>query len=175
VQQAWKQEEWCSASQLNVEKDDVVLVWADSNTMNGWIYAEHLKEGGGAGWLPLTALGQDGQQQLPPAPMSPAPTFSAHYAALQPATMPPVPLAPVQLQSSACWMRAKQACAATYDSQLPVQAGSPLLVHTDKVSADKHWVFAEALDAGARAPLGAASASRSGWVPMVCVEWPGSR
>jgi len=106
------------------------------------------------------------------APVAPGQLAMASYAA-------PVPPPPVQAQSSARWMRTSQACAATYDNQLPVQAGAPLLVHTDRVSPDGHWVFAEAQDAGARSfpgvGVGPAAASRSGWVPRVCVEWPGSR
>ncbi|CAK0860590.1 unnamed protein product [Prorocentrum cordatum] len=200
-------EDWCSASQLNVEEGDPVLVWDGSGTAMGWIYAESVKEGGGAGWLPLSAVGEGAPQQPPLPPAAPAleqlaaapyavPLPQSAPAPEQPAMVPyaapvapgqlamasyaaPVPPPPVQAQSSARWMRTSQACAATYDNQLPVQAGAPLLVHTDRVSPDGHWVFAEAQDAGARSfpgvGVGPAAASRSGWVPRVCVEWPGSR
>lgn len=177
VRQAWKQEEWCSASQLNVEEGDLVLVWDGSGTAMGWVYAESVKEGGGSGWLPLSTVGEDTQQQQQPPlpPSAPAPEAPA----MVPYAAPMMPPPPVQPQPPARWMRTNQACAATYDNQLPVQAGAPLLVHTDRVSPDGHWVFAEALDAGARScpgvGVGPAAASRAGWVPRVCVEWPGSR
>lgn len=183
VQLGWSQEDWSSTNQLNVEKDDLVMAWSDSVTGMGWIYAEHVKENGGSGWLPLAAIGEDTylqqqqQQLLSPVAASPALMAQPITPPQQLLAQPPVP--PVVQAPMVCWMRAKQACGATYDSQLPVQAGTPLLVHTDKVSADNNWVFAEAFDAGARAPpgcgVGPVAASRAGWVPVICLDWPGSR
>jgi len=56
VKYTWECEESCSDTQLSVEDNEFIRVWAGSKTETGWIYAESLICSSRAGWLPESML-----------------------------------------------------------------------------------------------------------------------